>query len=141
MTEPWSPDELTEDDGVLEPADTLDDDLRADVLDTGVDAGEGYRGATRYGTTADEARDGESLEQLLAEEEPDPVDDDEWTDEDDPRDDGRETQPRTGRLVDPDDGAYADDETDAVAFDAGIDGGGASAEESAVHLTDDPPFS
>lgn len=141
MTEPRSPDELTEDDGVLEPADTLDDDLRADVLDTGVDAGEGYRGATRYGTTADEARDGESLEQLLAEEEPDPVDDDEWTDEDDPRDDGRETQPRAGRLVDPDDGAYVDDETDAVAFDAGIDGGGASAEESAVHLTDDPPFS
>ena len=49
MTERWSPDDLTEDDGVLEPGDTLDNDLRSDVLDTGIDAGEGYRGATRYG--------------------------------------------------------------------------------------------
>ena len=66
-------DEPAEDDGVLEPSDSLDgDDLTADVLDTGIDAGEGYRGATRYGTTAEEERRGESLDQLLAEEEPEP---------------------------------------------------------------------
>ena len=65
-------DEPAEDDGVLDPSDSLEtDDLGADVLDTGVDAGEGYRGATRFGTTLDEERRGESLDQLLAEEEPD----------------------------------------------------------------------
>ncbi len=81
-------DEPAEDDGVLEPSDSLDgDDLTADVLDTGIDAGEGYRGATRFGTTAEEERRGESLDQLLAEEEPEAATDDEWTDEDSPRDD------------------------------------------------------
>ncbi len=138
------PDEVGEDDGVLEPSDTLDgEDLRADVLDTGIDAGEGYRGATRYGTTAEEERRGESLDQLLAEEEPDVGvgDDAEWTDEDDPRDDDHVTDPRTGRLVAPDEGAHGDDETDVVAQDVGIDGGGASAEEAAIHVVDDPPYS
>ena len=133
------PDELPEDDGVLDPSDTLeDDDLRADVLDTGIDAGEGYRGATRYGTTPDEESRGESLDQLLAEEEPEPVDD-EWSDEDEPEDD-REPAARTGRLVAPDDGARQDTESDAVAFDVGVDGAGASAEEAAMHETDEPPF-
>jgi Family of unknown function (DUF5709) len=135
-------DGIAEDDGVLEPADTLDgDDLRQDILDTGVDAGEGYRGATRYGTTAEEERSGESLDQLLAEEEPDVGADDEWTDEDDPAADDRTTQARSGRLVAPDEGAHPDAEKDSVAFDVGVDGGAASAEEAAVHLTDDPPYS
>ena len=135
--------ELPEDDGVLDPSDTLeDDDLRADVLDTGIDAGEGYRGATRYGTTAEEERQGESLDQLLAEEEPDVGvgDDDEWSDEDDPRDDDHVPDPRSGRLVAPDEGAHGDDEKDVVALDVGIDGGGAAAEEAAIHLVEDPPY-
>src|SRR4051812_29944051 len=81
----WSPDDGVEDDGVIEPADSLEgDDPTADLLDVGVDAGEGYRGATRYGVTADEEERGESLDQLLAEEEPDPTDDDAWEDEDVP---------------------------------------------------------
>ena len=137
------PDELPEDDGVLDPSDTLeDDDLRADVLDTGIDAGEGYRGATRYGTTAEEERQGESLDQLLAEEEPDVGvgDDEEWSDEDDPRDDDHVPDPRSGRLVAPDEGAHSDDEKDVVAQDVGIDGGGAAAEEAAIHLVEDPPY-
>ena len=138
------PDEVPEDDGVLDPSDTLDDeDMRADVLDTGIDAGEGYRGATRYGTTAEEERQGESLDQLLAEEEPDvgAGDDEEWTDEDDPRDDDHVPDARTGRLVAPDEGAHGDDESDVVAQDVGIDGGGAGAEEAAIHVVDDPPYS
>jgi hypothetical protein len=145
MTEPddqgeQSYDDTAEDDGVLEPADTLDgDDLRGDVLDTGIDAGEGYRGATRYGTTADEEERGESLDQLLAEEEPDQVDE-EWTDEDAPSDDDRPQSPRAGRLVAPDQGTQQDLESDAVALDVGIDGAGASAEEAAMHETDEPPF-
>jgi hypothetical protein len=139
-----SPDDGIEDDGVLEPADSLEgDDPTADVLDVGVDAGEAYRGATRYGVTADEERRGESLDQLLAEEEPDDVDDPDatWEDEDVPSDDDRETLPRAGRLVAPDEGAHDDAETDSVAQDVGIDGGAATAEEAAVHLTDDPPYS
>jgi Family of unknown function (DUF5709) len=131
-----------EDDGVLEPADTLEsDDLRGDVLDTGIDAGEGYRGATRFGTTAEEELRGESLDELLAEEEPDAGPDEPWSDEDDPSDDERPSEPRSGRLVAPDDGAHPDVEDNAVAVDVGIDGGAASAEEAAVHLTDEPPFS
>ena len=137
------PDELPEDDGVLDPSDTLeDDDLRADVLDTGIDAGEGYRGATRYGTTAEEERQGESLDLLLAEEEPDVGvgDEEEWSDEDYPRDDDHVPDPRSGRLVAPDEGAHSDDEKDVVAQDVGIDGGGAAAEEAAIHLVEDPPY-
>lgn len=134
-------DGLVEDDGVLEPADTLEsDDLREDVLDTGIDAGEGYRGATRFGTTSAEERRGESLDQLLAEEEPEVGPDEPWTDEDDPSDDDRTWEPRSGRLVAPDEGAHPDAETDAVAFDVGVDGGAAGAEEAAMHLTDEPPF-
>ena len=134
-------DGLAEDDGVLEPADTLDsDDLREDVLDTGIDAGEGYRGATRFGTTAAEELRGESLDDLLAEEEPDVGLDEPWTDEDEPPDDDRPAEPRSGRLVAPDDGAHPALEDNAVASDVGIDGGAASAEEAAVHLTDEPPF-
>ena len=128
-----------EDDGVLEPSDSLDgDDLTADVLDTGIDAGEGYRGANRYGTTAEEERRGESLDQLLAEEEPESTtDDDEWTDEDNPRDDDHTPERRSGRLVAPDEGAHGDEESDAVAFDVGIDGGAAGAEEAAVHVIEE----
>jgi uncharacterized protein DUF5709 len=141
-----------EDDGVLDPSDSLTtDDLAADVLDTGVDAGEAYRGATRYGTTLAEEQRGEGLDALLAEEEPEPDDDPVWTDENQPEDLGRTRQPRAGRLVDADDpdgldaGFDADadaglGELDLVAREAGVDGGAASAEESAVHLTDDPPF-
>ena len=131
-----------EDEGVLDPSDTLEsDDLLSDPLDTGIDAGDRYRGATRFGTTGTEEARGESLDDLLAEEEPDSSGDDgEWTDEEQPRDDDREAEPRTGCLLAEDEGAHEDEDKDLVAFDVGIDGGAASAEEAAVHVTDDPPF-
>ncbi len=132
-------DGVAEDDGVLEPADSLDSDrLDEDVLDTGVDAATRWTGATRFGTTLAEEQQGEGLDRLLAQEQPDPAPDDAWTDEDGPNDDGRVPLPRAGRLVAADEGAHGDDEADLVATDAGIDGGGASAEEAAVHLTDEP---
>jgi hypothetical protein len=40
---------------------------------------------------------------------------------------------RVGRLVEPDSGAQPDDEADAIAFDFGASGGGAFAEEAAMH--------
>jgi hypothetical protein len=130
-----------EDDGVLDPADSLEgDDLSEDVLDTGIDAGDKYRAATRFGTTADEESRGESLDQLLAEEEPELTADDDWID-DDTTEDGTPADPRSGRLVAPDEGAHPDAESEAVAIDVGIDGGAAGAEEAAVHLTEDPPYS
>ena len=49
-----------------------------------------------------------------------------------------EQQPRAGRLVEPDEGLECDTEKDMIAYDAGISGAGASAEEAAVHLTDEP---
>ena len=146
MTQPDDPsaageDEPGEDDGVLAYSDSLlSDDLDADVLDTGVDAGGGYRGATAYGTTAAEEARGESLADHLAEEEPDQQPDLPWTDEDEPTDDGNVPFPRSGRLVAPDEGAHGDDEQDLVARDADVDGGGASAEEAAVHLTTAPDY-
>lgn len=61
-----------EDPGVLDPADTLDgDDLTADPLDRGFDPPESWSPGEGYGTTLAEERAGESLDQLLAEEEPD----------------------------------------------------------------------
>lgn len=130
--------EPLEDDGVLDPADSLnDDDLRADVLDTGIDAGDRYSAATRFGTTSAEERRGESLDQLLAEEEPDTGPDEPWNDEDQPSDDGSGPSPRSGRLVAPDEGAHSDEDASAFAFDVGIDGGGAAAEEAAVHIVEE----
>ncbi len=43
-----------------------------------------------------------------------------------------------GRLVEPDEGAHTDQETDSIAYDAGAAGGGASAEELAIHETQPP---
>jgi hypothetical protein len=43
---------------------------------------------------------------------------------------------RAGRLVDGDEGAYVDTDSDLWAGDIGIDGAGASAEEAAVHVID-----
>jgi len=49
-----------------------------------------------------------------------------------------EQQPRAGRLVEPDEGLESDTEKDMIAYDAGISGAGASAEEAAVHIVDEP---
>ncbi len=86
---------------------------------------------------------GESLDQLLAEEEPEPdpyADPDPAAESDLPREGPEpydEPQPRSGRLVAEDEGAHSRIEPDLVAQDVGIDGGAAGAEEAAVHLTDE----
>jgi Family of unknown function (DUF5709) len=128
-----------EDDGVLDASDTLDD-AAGDPLDTGIAAPDRWAAANRFGTTIAEQRSGESLEQLLAEEEPDvdPYADDSDLDEDELIRRGYDVEARAGRLVGPDEGSGEDAETDAVGWDAGIDGGGASAEEAAMHVVDDP---
>jgi hypothetical protein len=110
---------------------------------------ERWSAGMRFGSTAEEQEEGESLDQLLAEEEPDiGADEDEDEDEEDEDEDWDENatdddisryeaedgpDPRAGRLVAEDEGAHADAEADLVARDAGIDSGGATAEEAAVH--------
>jgi hypothetical protein len=104
----------------------------------------------RFGSTAAEQESGESLDQLLAEEEPDIAAgvDDEWPEDisGDPDaadedvdglllDDGPD--PRAGRLVAEDEGAHQVSEADLVAHDAGVDGGAATAEEAAMHVVAD----
>jgi hypothetical protein len=127
-----------EDDGVLDASDTLDGDLVTDPLDTGIAPADHWSGANRYGTTPAEERAGEPLDMRLAEEEPDidPYAEPGDNDEDELTRRGYERDPRAGRLAD-DDG-LADDGTDLTGWDAGVDGGGASAEEAAVHVVDDP---
>jgi hypothetical protein len=113
--------------------DTLDDRGVDNVLDEGYTPPERMPATHSFGTTAEEQRHGETLDQRLAQEEPDPVlasgrvPDEQWEGEGT----GRE---RSGRLVAPDEGAHEDQEKDLVASDVGIDGGAASAEEAAMHV-------
>jgi hypothetical protein len=135
---------------VLDASDTLDGDPGEDPLDRGVAAPQRWSAGIRYGSTAAEQQGGESLDQLLAEEEPDvtadlgdepigDLDGDEDAGDEDVDglllDDGPD--PRAGRLVAEDEGAHQDEEADLIARDTGIDGGGASAEEAAMHVVDD----
>src|SRR5436190_22716773 len=91
-----------EDDGVLDGSDTLDDGV-ADPLDEGIAAADRWSGANRFGTTIAEQRAGETMDQLLAEEEPDI---DPYAAPDDDEDEltrrGYDTEPRAGRLVEED---------------------------------------
>jgi hypothetical protein len=134
--------------------DTLDGRPGDDPLDRGVAPPERWSAAIRYGTTAEEQDRGESLDQLLAEEEPDiaPEVDDERpediagdqdaADEDIDGlllDDGPD--PRAGRLVTADEDGYPlDDDADLVARDVGIDGAAATAEEAAVHVVNEDDY-
>ena len=58
--------------------------------------------------------------------------------EDDWLGDGEVGDARAGRLVAPDGGLGEDVEKDLVGEDVGVDGAGASAEEAAVHIIEDP---
>lgn len=141
-----------EDYEVRDTSETLDDDAVSDPLDTGVAPPQHWSAGMRFGTTAEEEERGESLDQLLAEEEPDQdVDSDDELPEsfgkDEEEDEAEEyvdglllddgEDPRAGRLVAEDEGAHSSSEADLVARDAGIDGGAASAEEAAVHVVGD----
>ncbi|MEV7397392.1 DUF5709 domain-containing protein [Aeromicrobium sp. NPDC092404] len=104
-----------------------------ETLDAGYSPPESYRGEG-FGTTADEALQGESLDERLRQEVPEP---DPYADTDEVLDDGEVGTERAGRLVDPDGGIGEDTEKDLVGDDVGIDGAAASAEEAAVHIVED----
>jgi len=138
---------------VLDASDTLDGNPGDDPLDRGVIPPQRESTALRYGSTAAEEQAGESLDQQLAEEEPDialDLDDDEPEDIAGDEDAGDEDidglllddgpDPRAGRLVAEDEGAHPAADADLVARDVGIDGAAASAEEAAVHVVDEDDY-
>ena len=144
-----------EDYEVLDASDTLDGSPGDDPLDRGVVTPDRWSAGIRFGTTAAEQQTSESLDQLLAEEEPDIGFDDHERSEDPGWDENateediarlpleQDSDPRAGRLAAEDEVAYDADEAylvghdDRLARDEGIDGGGASAEEAAIHYRTD----
>lgn len=154
-----------EDDGVLEPDDTLStDDLTDDPLNTGIEPADRYAASNWFGVTEAEARRGESLEQLLDEEEADPNSDvvldygpgeDEYGGEvyggvDEGVDFQEELEDEDGEFGDG--GPVVDDRWQdgpgprsgrlvkdgrTGADDVGPDADAAGAEEAAVHITDE----
>jgi len=126
----------------LQPEDTLDDRGVDDMLDEGYSPPERPYGRGAFGPS-------ETLDQMLAEEEPDPASrincvdplDEQRSDEAEREDEfpehGEVGGPRAGRLVAPDLGFGEDAEAELVAEDVGISGGAASAEEAAMHIIDD----
>src|SRR5687768_15870147 len=136
-----------DDEDQLQSGDTLDDNDLDDVLDRGYSPPDRPpKGYDDYPTEV-EMRQGESLDERLAEEEPevDPYgeeDDGDVDHEDENALDEQlgldEADERTGRLVQPDSGLGEDVDKQEVAFDVGIDGAGASAEEAAMHITREP---
>jgi hypothetical protein len=122
---------------VLDSGDTLDGAPGDDPLDRGIIPPEHWTAASRYGTTAGEEADGESLDQLLAEEEPDLTEDEDEDEDDSPEDADDDPAPRSGRLIAPDGGHHTRRQARLLAHDVGPDGGGATAEEVAMHTTDE----
>ncbi len=156
----YSVDEETQ----LQPEDTLVDRNVDDVLDEGYTAPEKWSPGQGFGTTAEEEEHGESLDQRLVQEEPDPgLEEVEQAakDEDVESSAGGEINSdldgqgeltddlsgeliddevgdvRAGRLVASDEGAHPDIEGQLNADDVGIDSAAASAEEAAMHVVPD----
>lgn len=113
-----------DDETQLQPEDTLDGELGHDVLDDGFVPPDRPRAAQSFGITAAEQQQGESLEQRLAQEEPDPAL------EVDPQ-----SGPRSGPPTEED--RPAEDLTDGVPQEAGWSAGLRSPEEAAVHVVRD----
>jgi hypothetical protein len=115
----------------------LDDEV--DEADRGYSPPEKWSAAQGYGNTPYEEEQGESLDQRIAQEvpEPDPYAEAEEADEQEAADEHEVGDRRAGRLVDPDEGTAADEEKDLVGIDVGIDGAAASAEEAAVHVVEE----
>ncbi|MFJ5773884.1 DUF5709 domain-containing protein [Streptomyces sp. NPDC093094] len=133
--------DIQDDAGLLDAEDTLENDGVGDPLDRGWSPPERPWAVEHRGVTAAERREGESLDQRLAEEVPDVgmSDGDGIGDRDTDGEllDNEVGAARSGRLVAPDEGAHEDEESALVATDVGIDGAAASAEEAAMHIVDE----
>jgi Family of unknown function (DUF5709) len=135
---------------VLDANDTLDGNPGDDPLDRGVAAPDRWSAGTRYALEGEE--ESESLDELLAEEEPDVLDEEDedeesWDENATGHDVARlardeDADPRAGRLATTEADVYGDPDKDVpgvqdgelLGEDTGIDGGAASAEEAAIHV-------
>ncbi|UQI46145.1 DUF5709 domain-containing protein [Streptomyces sp. HU2014] len=129
--------------GDLDLENALDGDLYDQVLDAGYSPPERPLGVGHHGTTAREQRERESLGRRLAEEVPEIAVPDGDGIGDVPNGEGEPLDEevggeRAGRIVATID-AMPPRRNDVFAFDVGIDGGAASAEEAAMHIVPDEP--
>ncbi|GAA2830955.1 DUF5709 domain-containing protein [Kribbella solani] len=123
-----------DDEDQLQPGDTLDDRGVDDLLDEGYSPPEKWSAGEGFGTTADEALQGESLDQRIAQENPDV---DPYAEDGEAVGGPEVGTERSGRLVAPDEGSHSDEDSELYAEDVGIDGAAAGAEEAAVHVVND----
>ncbi|MBR7743193.1 hypothetical protein KC207_07805 [Phycicoccus sp. BSK3Z-2] len=142
----------------LQPEDTLVQEDVEDVLDRGYSPPDSAHGSHAHGVTNEEQMEPETIDERIEQEVPDPDtaygapenesgldtedrlggdDPDSIAAEDDWIGDAEVGDERAGRLVAPDEGGGADEESDLVGDDVGVDGAAASAEEAAVHLVDE----
>jgi Family of unknown function (DUF5709) len=128
----------------LDPIEALTGDDPDEAMDTGYSPPEREPYNLRHMQTASEALRGESLDQRLAEEEPDITVEEEpdLTVGEEPDvnlddQDVADVQPRAGRLVAPDEGAHAVRESEEIANDVGPAGYASSAEEAAMHIVEE----
>lgn len=112
----------------LDPIENLTSADPDEIMQTGYNPPDREPHNLRERLTPLEESQGESLDQHLAEEEPEVWDQDV---------DDAEGDERAGRLVAPDEGAHADLEADAIASDVGPAGYASSAEEAAMHVIDE----
>ena len=111
----------------LDPVANLTGDDPDENMQTGYSPLDREPWTLKHAHTPREDLEGESLDERLLQEEPDVS----------VNDPSGEEEPRAGRLVAPDEGAHADEEKDEIARDVGPAGYASSAEEAAVHITDE----
>ncbi|MDT4943553.1 MAG: hypothetical protein QOH14_286 [Pseudonocardiales bacterium] len=113
----------------LDPIEDLTGDDPDEIMQTGYSPPDREPHDLRDAPTPFEEWEGESLDERLAEEEPDVSEDDIFA---------ADAEPRAGRLVAPDEGVHEDTEKDEIASDVGPAGYASSAEEAAVHIIEEP---
>ena len=121
----------------LQPSESLEDRGVEDVLDEGYSPPDREPSHLRHPHEVDEP---ETLDERLAEEEPDVSTDPDQDDDANTFGTDREDEvggDRTGRLIAQDQGSGDDEDAELWATDADIDGAGASAEEAAMHVIDE----
>ncbi|MFS3130603.1 DUF5709 domain-containing protein [Nocardioides sp. Bht2] len=127
----------------LQPEDTLLDRGVDDVLDEGYSPPDRPRGSNDKSVTALGELEGETLDERIAQEEPEV-----WAADEEAAELGPDAiidgpvggevgAARAGRLISPDSGSGEDDEAELLGFDVGIDGAAASAEEAAMHVIEE----
>ncbi|MFH9467872.1 DUF5709 domain-containing protein [Streptomyces clavifer] len=125
----------------LDPENVLDEPDLDDVLDAGYSPPEKPLGVSKYGTTGEEQREGESLDRRLAqevpEEDPLPADPADAGPEDNGPEEVDAGDERAGRVAVADEEPGSARNNRVLGRDVGIDGGAASAEEAAVHIQED----